>query len=157
MWFLLNEHRFILQTRLFEIDSDLATFLDDIEAPQFFFNGMNLREMINAVASYVNAIGRMEDNRNLVFSFYNEILNVIGDVDEDVIHRTLKNQTKYFTSSVESSIENATGADDEERAAIVHPNPDGFISLRSTDLKVTDTTFEFRLPYPIERLGQSRI
>ena len=138
-------------TRLFEIDSNLATFLDDIEAPQFFFTGMNLREMINAVASFVNAIGRMEENRNLVFSFYNEILNLF-DIDEESIYKTLKNQTKYFTSSLESNIENATGADDEERALIIHPNPDGFISMRSTDVKLTDETFEFRVPYPIERL-----
>ena len=138
-------------TRLFNIDANLASFLDDIDAPQFFFTGMNLREMINAVASYVNAIGRMEENRNLVFSFYNEILGLF-DIDESVIHKTLKNQTKYFTSSVESSIENATGADDEERALIIHPNPDGFISMRATNVKLTDETFEFRVPYPIERL-----
>jgi hypothetical protein len=138
-------------TRLFEVDSALATFLDDIEAPQFFFNGTNLREMINTIASYVNAIGHMEENRNLVFSFYNEILSVFN-IDVDVINKTLKNQTKYFTSSVESSIENATGADNEERALIIHPSPTGFISLRASDLKVTDETFEFRVPYPIERI-----
>jgi hypothetical protein len=138
-------------TRLFEVDGALATFLDDIEAPQFFFNGTNLREMINTIASYVNAIGRMEENRNLVFSFYNEILSVFN-IDVDVINKTLKNQTKYFTSSVESSIENATGADNEERALIIHPSPTGFISLRASDLKVTDETFEFRVPYPIERI-----
>jgi hypothetical protein len=139
------------QTRLFDIDSELAIFLDDIEAPQFFFSGMNLREMINAIASYVNAIGRMEENRNLVFSFYNELLGLF-DVNEDVINRTLKNQTKYFTSAVESGIENATGGDSPDKASIIYPSGDGFVSMRSTDLKLTDETFEFRLPYPIERI-----
>jgi hypothetical protein len=140
-------------TRLFDIDTNLAAFLDTIEAPQFFFGGMGLREMINAVASYVNAIGRMEDNKNLVFSFYDEILNVIG-VDEDVIYRTLKNQTKNFTSSVESDIENATGADDVNRANIVFPNEDAWITPRSNNVKLTDTNFEIRVPYPIERISR---
>jgi hypothetical protein len=138
-------------TRLFNIDSELETFLRGIEAPQFFFTGMNLREMINAIASYVNAIGRMENNRNLVFSFYNEILELF-DANTDVINRTLKNQTKYFTSSVESSIENATGADNDDRAVIVYPSPNDYISIRAAQLKVTDETFEFRVPYPIERI-----
>jgi hypothetical protein len=140
-------------TRLFDIDTNLAAFLDTIEAPQFFFGGMGLREMINAVASYVNAIGRMEDNKNLVFSFYDEILNVIG-VDEDVIYRTLRNQTKNFTSSVESDIENATGADDVNRANIVFPNEDAWITPRSNNVKLTDTNFEIRVPYPIERISR---
>ena len=140
-------------TRLFEIDSDLATFLGNIEAPQFFFTGMSLREMINAIASYVNAIGRMEDNRNLVFSFYNELFDLF-DVNEDVINRTLKNQTKNFTSSVESSIENATGADDVNRAKISFPNNDSWISPRSNNVKLTDIDFEIRVPYPIERISR---
>jgi len=140
-------------TRLFDIDSNLATFLDNIEAPQFFFTGMSLREMINAVASYVNAIGRMEENRNLVFSFYNEILELF-DVNEDVINRTLKNQTRNFTSSVESSIENATGADDVDRAKIVYPNNDSWISPRSNNIKLTDIDFEIKVPYPIERISK---
>jgi hypothetical protein len=140
-------------TRLFNIDSDLETFLGNIEAPQFFFTGMSLREMINAIASYVNAIGRMEDNRNLVFSFYNEILDLF-DVNQDVINRTLKNQTKNFTSSVESSIENATGADDVNRAKITFPNGDSWISPRSNNVKLTDIDFEIRVPYPIERISR---
>jgi len=139
-------------TRLFEIDQELADFLDDIDAPQFFFTGMNLREMINAVASYVNAIGRLEEGNNLVFSFYNEILNLIPDVNVDIIHRRLMNETKYNTSSIESSIENATTADDTERATIVYPSESDFINFRSSDLKITDTTYEYRLPYPIERI-----
>jgi hypothetical protein len=140
-------------TRLFNIDSDLETFLGNIEAPQFFFTGMSLREMINAIASYVNAIGRMEENRNLVFSFYNEILDLF-DANEDVINRTLKNQTKNFTSSVESSIENATGADDVDRAKITFPNGDSWISPRSNNVKLTDIDFEIRVPYPIERISR---
>ena len=60
-------------TRLFNVDDDiedilyegnfitLNKFLDNIEAPQFFFTSMNLREMINAVASYVNGIGRLKE------------------------------------------------------------------------------------------------
>ena len=138
-------------SRLFEIDSELSDFLETIEAPQFFFTGMNLREMINGVASYVNAIGRLEEGNNLVFSFYNEILNLF-DIDTEVIQRTLSNRTKYHVSSVESSIENAVSADTEERAVIVYPNNDSFINIRSTDIKLTDTTYEIRLPYPIETL-----
>jgi len=140
-------------TRLFDIDSNLATYLDNIEAPQFFFTGMSLREMINGIASYVNAIGRMKENRNLVFSFYNEILELF-DVNEDVINRTLKNQTRNFTSSVESNIENATGADDVDRAKIIYPNNDSWISPRSNNVKLTDVNFEIKVPYPIERISK---
>lgn len=140
-------------TRLFEIDLELSNFLETVEAPQFFFTSMNLREMINGVASYVNAIGRLEEGNNLVFSFYNEILNLF-DIDTEVIHRTLSNRTKYFTSSVESSIENAVSADSEERAVLVHPNDDSFLNIRSTDVKITDESFELRVPYPIETLNK---
>jgi len=150
-------------TRLFEIDSDLADFLGGpinqgtgereggIDAPQFFFTGMNLREMINAVASYVNAIGRLEEGNNLVFSFYNEVFAALG-IETDVIYRTLSNQTKYFTSSVESIIENAVSGDNNERAVVVYPNNDSWITPRANNLQLTDTNFEFRLPYPIETM-----
>jgi len=38
---------FLSSTRLFDIDSNLATYLDNIEAPQIFFNGGNLRDILN--------------------------------------------------------------------------------------------------------------
>ena len=138
-------------TRLFDIDTNLATYLDGIEAPQFFFNPSSLRDLLNGVSSFVNAIARLEDNNNLIFSFYNEILNTIG-ISEDVIHRTLENTTDKYSSSIESSIENALSSDDTEKSIVIHPSPDTWVSFRSRDVQLTDTSLELRVPYPIERI-----
>lgn len=142
---------FLSATRLFNIDNDLATYLDTIDAPQFFFNGGNLRNMLNGVSSFVNAIARLEDSNNLIFSFYNEILATIG-IDEDVVHKRLENQTDKYSSTIQSNIENAVSSDDTNKSVVVYPGTDTWVSFRSREVKLTDTSLELRLGYPIERI-----
>ena len=142
---------FLSSTRLFDINTTLATYLDGIEAPQFFLNGGSLREMLNSISSYVNAIARLEDNNNLIFSFYNEILSTIG-IENDVIYKTLSNQTDKWSSTVESKLENAVSSDSTEISVLTHPSPTSWVSFRSRTLKLADTSLELRVPYPIERI-----
>ena len=137
-------------TRLFDINSDLENYLATIDAPQFFFNGKTLREMLNDVSSYVNAIARLGDGKELIFDFYNEILGVAGL--DDVIYKRLQNQTKNFSSGIEVKMENGVGADDENRSIVVYPSEGRWANFRSSKLKLTDTDYELRVPFKIETL-----
>lgn len=58
-----------------EIDVDLASFLDTIQAPQFVFTNPTLREAIDGVLKYINAVVKLETYYTLpnVKKVYNKI------------------------------------------------------------------------------------
>ena len=62
------------QTRIFKISQELEEKLEEIPAPQFYFNRLTSREAINNALRYVNAVSRLieNDGYELTANFFNE-------------------------------------------------------------------------------------
>ncbi|NOQ50269.1 MAG: hypothetical protein GQ557_01215, partial [Mycoplasmataceae bacterium] len=60
-------------TRLFDVTTELRSFLVDIVSPEFTWNNMTLRECVDDIATYVNAIARLKSNSFLQFDFINDL------------------------------------------------------------------------------------
>lgn len=83
----------LLNIRYKLINSDLHKLLSSIPAPQFVFNNPTLREALDGVLKYVNAVARLEINRELNMEsqiYYENTLNTkfqinINDVNDKVV------------------------------------------------------------------------
>jgi len=138
------------ETRLFDIDPSIADFLDTVEIPQLFIQKATMRQVLNSVFRYVNAISRaihVQEARDvLTADFYNKRGSDI--TFEDIIGYTT-NQDAYrlFNKGV-SWLEQAL-PDDLERANMKTPGENYFKTVRSKDIQLLDNNFKLPLEKPI--------
>ena len=91
-----------------EIDVDLASFLSNIQAPQFVFTNPTLREAIDGVLKYVNAVTKLDTYYNIpnvtkVYSkigaeFYGYLRNLVN-VDNIYSYNISQNIEDYASRS----------------------------------------------------------
>ena len=84
------------------IDVDLSSFLDTIQAPQFVFTNPTLREAIDGVLKYVNAVVKLETYYNL--PNVKKVYNKIGAEFYGYL-RKLINTDNIYTYNVSQNIE----------------------------------------------------
>ena len=119
----------VASTRLFSVDSTLATYLDSIKAPQLYFDKKNLREALIETFKYINAIPRLTydgtnwvlnadfiNQRKLDFDIESQILDYSSEASgenyghkAEVYHEnTIPTEDESQTNTYENSITNAT-------------------------------------------------
>ena len=127
-------------TRLFGIPITLQTYLDSIESPEFTFKDITLRDALNDVAGYVDAVVRLDRDGNLIFDFYNELLNVISS-EINILEKSKQRTADYYATdmTVDSlNIVSDKGIDGIE----YYPAKNTYTSLRS-DSYIFDFTKSF--------------
>jgi hypothetical protein len=134
-------------TRLFTLNFDLALMTED--APQYFFRGLSLREILNEVASYDSGIAVLGDGNVLNFTFFYELLSAIG-IEEDILDRMVSADSKLYGTTIQVNMENGVSSDDANIAKVVFPSEKAWATLRATQVKLSDTSFQIRLPFKIE-------
>jgi len=140
-------------TRLFTVDDDEATYLNSIDAPQFFFNRLSIREMLNSVGAYVNGIARMTDGNILIYSLYNILLTNILDIGENVLSDILDANYQNFGTTIDVDVQNVIMSDDIARGKVTFPSKNSWITPRATKLKLEDTQYEFRMFGKLEEVN----
>lgn len=151
VWHVLRRIRMCAQLRLenatepfpFEIDPAVESELKSIEAPQFFLNVGNVRDAVNQVLKYINAVARCwiaEDGTlMLAYDRFNKRNNLIPDEHVDITKGYITNygasqSIQDYASEVQTYVSNLTSdSDTEGQAVIVYPAEGNWASVRSED------------------------
>lgn len=168
LWHVLRRIRMCAQLRLenatepfpFEIDPAVESELKSIEAPQFFLNVGNVRDAVNQVLKYINAVARCwiaEDGTlMLAYDRFNKRNNLIPDEHVDITKGYITNygasqSIQDYASEVQTYVSNLTSdSDTEGQAVVVYPAEGNWASLRSENGGIL-TTSNMRMitPSPI--------
>lgn len=141
-------------TRLFTIDSTLATYLSTIEAPQFYFDKKNLREALMQTFKYVNAIPRLVYNGStwvLTADFINNRRLEI-DVNSGIIDYTSEMSGENFGSKAEIYHENTVPTEDETQTSVYSNSVTDYKWINAEDLTVGDSNFRIETTFDIYKL-----
>lgn len=142
----IESKKYFDQTRLFNIRSQDALFLKTIEAPQIYIPNATLRQTLLFVLSYVNALPRLKrgigiDELSLEFfgkSLGTYILENISEVHSE------QNTNQIGTRSY-AELHNIL-PNDLNKATTYAPHQNGYQTVRSTGIQLTDGEFELKLP-----------
>lgn len=151
LWHVLRRIRMCAQLRLenatepfpFEIDPAVESELKSIEAPQFFLNVGNVRDAVNQVLKYINAVARCwiaEDGTlMLACDRFNQRNNLISDNHVDLTKGFITNygasqSIQDYASEVQTYVSNlTTDSENADQAVIVYPAEGNWASVRSED------------------------
>lgn len=149
LWHVLRRIRMCAQLRLenatepfpFEIDPAVESELKSIEAPQFFLNVGNIRDAVNQVFKYINAVARCwiaEDGTlMLTYDRFNQRNNLISDNHVDLTKGFITNygasqSIQDYASEVQTYVSNLTSdSDTEGQAVVVYPGAESWASVRA--------------------------
>lgn len=141
-------------TRLFTINSTLATYLSTIEAPQLYFDKKNLREALVLTFKYINAIPRLVYNGStwiLTADFVNNRRLEI-DVNSGIIDYTSEMSGENFGSKAEIYHENTIPTEDETQTSVYSNSVTDYKWINAEDLTVGDSNFRIETTFDIYKL-----
>ena len=147
------------QTRLFDIDTNYETVFKKIEMPQMFFQKQTLRQVLNTIFKYINAISRLQyvdDGTDiLTIDEFNKItgsFNLLGIVD----YSSEQNAQNYASVAV-SYLEKSLQTNFRENASVISPSANTFKTVRAKDIQLTQNGGGFILPLEYEMYEPTRI
>lgn len=129
-------------TRLFNIDPAIESYLASIEMPQMFLQKATMRQILNTIFSYVNAISRFTYNEgNLDTLSMDEYNKIVGDFNlQDVVaFNSNQEATRLFNQGVVWGERVLPSSFEEE--TITSPAENLYKTVRSTQVQITDTKF----------------
>lgn len=109
-----------------------SAMLDTVISPEFTFNNVNLREALNEIYSYIDAVPRLDRNNNLTFDFFNEIKTLIDD-ENGVVNHIRQQNIEFYATNIISDVLNPI-SDEDNMVTEIYPSQDLFISARSKGL-----------------------
>lgn len=134
------------QTRLFNIDPAIETYLASVEMPQMFLQKATMRQILNTIFSYVNAISRFYYNNEEIDTLsMDEFNKVIGDfsIEDVVAYSSSQEATKLFNQGIVWGERVLPSSFDEETTTT--PAENLYKTVRSSQVQITDTNFEIPL------------
>ncbi len=117
----------------FIIPNSVKEELEVIIAPEFNFKDVTLREALNEVFSYLNAIVRIDKNSNIVIEKFNELKNQITFITENFRrNQDISNYATMITSDINNPVNTEYGLN--ENNTEYYPGKDLWTTLRSDGL-----------------------
>ncbi len=140
----------VASTRLFAIDSDFATDIKEVIAPQLYLDKKNLREVLIELFSVVNAIPRLYyDNGWVLTGDYinqKEMPITVGDGDIDYVQEA---SGENFAQTAEIFHENTIPNDD---SVLYEGSITDYITFRNNSIILGDNDLRLILNQPVSRL-----
>ena len=147
------------QTRLFDIDTNYETVFKKIEMPQMFFQKQTLRQVLNTLFKYINAISRLQYNESdydiLTIDEFNKItgsFNLLSIID----YSSEQNAQNYATMAV-TYLEKSLQTNFRENASVISPSSNSFKTVRATNIQLTQDDGNFSLPLEYEMYEPTKI
>ena len=137
-------------TRACTMSTALFARLDVIDAPQFFIQKSNMREVLIQVLAYVNAVPRLGLDGVLDADFLNEIDGEIV-LDSTIGYSQLASSEDYATT-MESYIDNVIGEKTEDASSVVVMSRTDLIGVRADTAIMGDSKYHIPLPYRINKM-----
>ena len=110
-----------------DIETDLSSFLDRIPAPQFVFNNPTLREAIDGVLKYVNAVAKLDTYYNMpnVTTVHNKIgaefygyLKKLIEI-EKIYHKNVSQTIEDYSTNLKTYAQNVTNENFNENGQYI--------------------------------------
>lgn len=135
------------ETRLFDLDSNLVERFKKIQMPQLYFNHATLKQMLDIMFKYINAISRVEYlNNNLDKLTIDEFNKVVGSFNLGNLtdFKTSQDVQGYATKIV-SFLESSLQQNFRDNPTIQNPN--GFLkTVRAKSVQLINAQNGFILP-----------
>ena len=107
----------------------LLNYLKGIKAPQFFLNVGNVKNAVNQVFKYLNAISRLSNFTELTADFFNKY-NVLMS-NEQMLDMGETQSIENYATSLLSNVSNAIADYDDPASTVVYPSDRNWASVRS--------------------------
>lgn len=136
-------------------DVNVLSVLQKTKSPQYAWSSQtSLWEVLCDIGAYIDAIPRLTCNESTdefnVITF--DFINKFGaTVDIPYNSRLIDVDEEQYCSELETNVQNLTVADEEE-GSIVFPCPNGFITPRTNDVKLTDSCCQLLLDKDIAEI-----
>jgi hypothetical protein len=147
------------QTRLFDLDENLENRFKQIEMPQLFIQKQSVRQTLNTIFKYINAISRLrhvEDGRDtLTIDEFNAITGQFNF--QDVLDYNSQQDIQQYATKAISFLENSLQSNFRETSSIKTPAEGRFKTVRSSGIQLTDTDFNLPLEYSLYELSKFEI
>lgn len=146
-------------TRIFDLDDDLVARFQNIAMPQMFIQKQTLRQTLNTMFKYINAISRLhymsEGNDVLSIDEFNKIT---GSFDGANIasFESQQDAQQYGTKAI-SWLEQSLQSNFRDNPSVKTPAQDLFKTVRSSDVQLTDVSYEIKLEKPIYELSKFEV
>ncbi len=141
-------------TRLFDIPDTLASILDKIVAPQMLLTQITVRQGLNGILKYINAISRLMTDqfghRELSARFFNE-RNEPFEIDDIFTYNSEKDTLNYSTKG-RAFLNNVINSNNIENPSVSDPAMIGYRGLRTEEMQFLPDNPKLILNYPIFRI-----
>jgi hypothetical protein len=145
----------VASTRLFSVDSTLATYLDSIKAPQLYFDKKNLREALIETFKYINAIPRLTydgTNWTLTADFINQ-RKLDFDIESQILDYSSEASGENYGHKAEVYHENTIPTEDNTVPSVRSNSIVDVISYRNdSGVILGDTNFNLILSNNVEEI-----
>jgi len=133
-------------TRLFNIDESITSYLSKIELPQMFLQKATMRQILNTMFSYINAISRFiynsEDIDTLSMDEFNKVIGSF-DIQDVIAFSSNQEATTFYNQGVVWGERMLPTSFEEE--TMVSPAENLYKTVRSMQIQLKDTNFGIQL------------
>ena len=138
------------------ISTDLQNQLAGIKAPELTIRQTTMREAIDRLLSYVNALARIRIDyttgaRILEADFYDKLLTLVSNSSGTNISKVRTGDSYALAGTL--NLENGT----QQYSSVNFPGGKRYAGVRSSDPVVNDQNLLFILPYPIYEIEELNI
>lgn len=148
-------------TRMFDFDANFETFAKSVEMPQMFFQKMTVRQVLNTMFKYVNAISRLRYQEGTLDILDADYFNKItGSFNRNEITNYESSQDiQGYGSKGLSWLENSLQSNFRDNPSIKTPAEDRFKTVRAKDVQLVYSGGGFVIPLerPIYELSKFEI
>ena len=138
-------------TRLFVLDDDLVETFKKIKMPQLFLEKLSIRQALNIIFKYINAISRLKysvlEDDLLTIDEFNKVTGTFNN-KELVNFETSQDIRNYGTSSV-TWLTQALQDNFQRTASVKTPSENRYKTVRANDVQLTDASFHLPLEYEL--------
>lgn len=137
-------------TRMFELDSSEVDELYSIPVPQTYLEQATARQNLIFAFSYINAIPRLKYNSDGLDTLEVERFNLnTGTFEQKNLSEISGHQNTNQIGTRGYSILKQVLPNNTDEPTIYAPSQDDYLQVRASNLELTDSTFEIKLPKTI--------
>ena len=136
------------ETRLFDLDANLVERFKSVIMPQIFITQMTLRQTLNTLFKFINAIMRLEYVEDgldtLTIDEFNKVIGSF-ELTQMVDYKTSQNIQGYGTK-ITSWLENTLQSNFRDNPTVKTPSNNFFKTVRAKNVQLTQSQNGFILP-----------
>ena len=140
----------LFTTRVFALDATITQKLASVESPEFLFRNKNLKEMLEEVFDFINAIPRLTkvgNNIVLTADFFNERGSLVTTNEFSRLERF---NITGFSTALDVDIKNLY----DTFTSVVEPSEDGFKRLTALSGDFREDNAIFKTDFPIVEIEE---